>query len=132
MLPTGEQLDPYSAAHTRATHNDLGAIIAKVTPDAARADFYRQCRACIKTQTLMHLWPNGHVPPEYLPTVGAAPPAAVQPALEAPPRPYTDADFAADALFLKQTPADHGAYAFKHLEVDGRVSFDVIDGVLSV
>lgn len=83
-------------AKTHTVHQNLGAIIRKITPDEAGENFYKQYQECVKSQTIMHLWPDGHVPSEYLPTIQAK---------------YSEEDRSADALLLGQALIDHGSYS---------------------
>jgi len=98
-------------AKTQVGHNSLGAIIKKITAGHSGEAFFREYQECVKSQTIMHLWPNGHVPPEYLPTVQAA---------------YSEEDRRADALTIQQTLLDHGAYTTRIFEpADGKYSATV-------
>ncbi|MBV8979158.1 MAG: hypothetical protein JOZ13_17440 [Alphaproteobacteria bacterium] len=88
-------------AKTKVGRNTLGAVIKKITAGHSGNDIFRQYQECVKTQTIMHLWPNGHVPPEYLPTIQAA---------------YSEEDRHADALTVHQSLLDHGTYTTRILQ----------------
>lgn len=92
-------------AKTQVGHNTLGAIMKKITSGHSGEIFFKQYQECVKSQTIMHLWPNGHVPPEYLPTIQAA---------------YSEEDRRADVATVEQGLLDHGVYRTHDREpVDG-------------